>query len=59
MEQTVMMFMPIALIGIMKAMSPDFARNFATPAGIASTTIAVGLFVVSYFVGRKILNIKL
>ncbi|MEE3458285.1 MAG: type II secretion system F family protein [Candidatus Faecousia sp.] len=59
MEQTVMIFMPIALIGIMKAMSPDFARNFATPAGIASTTIAVGLFVVSYFVGRKILNIKL
>ena len=57
--KTVMMFMPIALIGIMKAMSPDFARNFATPAGIASTTIAVGLFVVSYFVGRKILNIKL
>lgn len=59
MEQTVMLFMPIALIGIMKSMSPDFAANFATPAGIASTTIAIGLFIVSYFVGRKILNIKL
>jgi tight adherence protein B len=59
MEQTVMIFMPVVLIGIMKSMSPDFAANFATPAGIASTTIAVGLFVVSYFVGRKILNIKL
>ena len=58
-EQTVMIFMPIGLIGIMKSMSPDFAANFATPAGIASTTIAIGLFIVSYFVGRKILNIKL
>ena len=59
MEQTVMIFMPVALIGIMKSMSPDFAANFATPAGVASTTIAIGLFIVSYFVGRKILNIKL
>lgn len=59
MEQTVMIFMPVGLIGIMKSMSPDFAANFATPAGIASTTIAIGLFIVSYFVGRKILNIKL
>lgn len=59
MEQTVMIFMPIGLIGIMKSMSPDFAANFATPAGVASTTIAIGLFIVSYFVGRKILNIKL
>lgn len=59
MEQTVMIFMPIALIGIMKSMSPDFAANFATPAGVASTTIAIALFIVSYFVGRKILNIKL
>ena len=59
MEQTVMIFMPVALIGIMKSMSPDFAANFASPAGVASTTIAIGLFIVSYFVGRKILNIKL
>ena len=59
MEQTVMIFMPIGLIGIMKSMSPDFAANFATPAGVASTTIAIGLFLVSDFVGRKILNIKL
>ena len=59
MEQTVMIFMPVGLIGIMKSMSPDFARNFATPAGVASTTIAIALFIVSYFVGRKILNIKL
>lgn len=58
-EQTIMIFMPIALIGVIKLMSPDFGDNFTTPAGLISTTIAIGLFVASYFVGRKILDIKL
>ena len=59
MEQNTMIFMPVALVGIIKLMSPEFAANFATPAGIAATTIAIGLFVVSFFVGRKILDIRL
>ena len=58
-EQTIMIFMPVFLIGVIKLMSPEFGDNFATPAGIASTTIAIGLFVASFFVGRKILDIKL
>lgn len=58
-EQTIMIFMPIILIGVIKVMSPDFGDNFTTPAGIISTTIAIGLFVASFFVGRKILDIKL
>jgi len=58
-EQTIMIFMPIILIGVIKLMSPEFGDNFTTSAGIISTTIAVGLFVASYFVGRKILDIKL
>ena len=58
-EQTIMIFMPIALIGVIKVMSPDFGDNFTTVAGIISTTVAVGLFIASYFVGRKILDIKL
>ena len=58
-EQTIMIFMPIILIGVIKLMSPEFGDNFTTSAGINSTTIAVGLFVASYFVGRKILDIKL
>ena len=57
-EQTIMMFMPIGLVGIMKMMSPDFANNFASPAGILATTFAVGLFVASYFIGNAVLNIK-
>ncbi len=57
-EQKIMMVMPIALIAIIKMMSPDFAANFTTPAGIIATTVAVGLFVASYFIGRTVLNIK-
>lgn len=58
MEQKIMIAMPIALIGMIKMMSPDFAANFVTPSGIMSTTIAIALFVVSYVVGKVILNIK-
>lgn len=57
-EQKIMIAMPIALIGVIKVMSPEFAANFVTPTGIISTTIAIGLFVVSYVVGKVILNIK-
>lgn len=57
-EQTIMICMPIALIGMIKMMSPDFAANFTTFTGILSTTIAIVMFVVAYFVGKAVLNIK-
>lgn len=57
-EQNIMIIMPIALIGIIKMMSPEFADNFTTLTGIASTTIAVIFFIISYFVGKAVLNIK-
>ncbi len=57
-EQNIMVVMPILLIGMIKLMSEDFAQNFVTPTGIISTTIAVGMFVASYYIGRKVLNIK-
>lgn len=57
-EQNIMVMMPIALIGIIKLMSPEFAKNFTTAAGIMATTIAVIMFVISYFVGKAVLNIK-
>lgn len=58
-EQTIMTVLPIALIAIIKMMSPEFATNFATPSGIISTTIAVIMFVVAYFVGKVVLAIKI
>lgn len=57
-DQKIMLVMPIALISIIKFMSPEFAANFATPTGIASTTIAVACFVGAYFLGKTMLDIK-
>ncbi len=57
-EQNIMVVMPILLIGMIKLMSEDFANNFTTPTGILSTTIAIGMFVASYFIGKAVLNIK-
>lgn len=58
-EQKIMTILPIALVAIIKLMSPEFAANFATGPGIVATTIGVVLFVTAYFVGNKILAIKI
>lgn len=57
-DQKIMLVMPIALISIIKFMSPEFAANFATPSGIAATTIAIVCFVGAYFLGKVMLDIK-
>ena len=59
MEQNIMILMPIALIGVIKMMSPEFAANFVTPTGIISTTISIVIFVIAYFVGKAVLDIKI
>lgn len=58
-EQNIMIVMPIALIGVIKMMSPEFAANFVTTTGIISTTVSIVIFVVAYFVGKAVLNIKI
>lgn len=59
MEQNIMILMPIALIGIIKMMSPEFAANFVSPTGIISTTISIVIFVIAYFIGKAVLDIKI
>lgn len=59
MEQNVMIVMPVVLIGAIKLMSPEFAANFVTPTGLVSTTISIVVFVVAYFIGKSVLNIKI
>lgn len=59
MEQNIMILMPIALISVIKLMSPEFAANFVSPSGIISTTFSIVIFVVAYFVGKKVLDIKI
>lgn len=55
----IMICMPIALIGVIKMMSPEFAANFTSTSGIISTTIAIVMFVIAYILGRKMMEIKL
>lgn len=59
MEQNIMILMPIALIGVIKMMSPEFAANFVTPTGIISTTVSIVIFAVAYFIGKSVLDIKI
>lgn len=59
MEQNVMLVMPIALVGLIKMMSPEFAANFVTTTGIISTTISIVIFVIAYFIGNAVLEIKM
>ena len=57
-EQNIMIVMPIAIIGMIKMMSPELADNFTTPIGIVSTTIGIALFLVARAVGKAVLDIK-
>ncbi len=57
-EQNMMLVMPVLLIGMIKLTSEDMAANFVTPVGIVSSTIAIVLFVISYLIGKKVLDIK-
>ena len=43
---------------MIKFSSAEFAANFVTPSGLAATTVALVMFVASYFVGRIVLDIK-
>lgn len=59
-EHSVMSIMPIALIIVMRFFGgSDQAATLHTPIGVISTTIAIGIFIAAYFVGKRILQIKL
>ena len=57
-EQNIMLVMPVVFIVIMKSMGGDLI-DLQSPIGILSVTIAIGIFVLAYFISKKILNIKL
>ena len=58
-DQMIMVVMPIILVGIIKLMSPEFASNFVSATGLISTTIAIGMFVAAYFIGKTLMDIKI
>lgn len=53
-----MCIMPIGIVAMLKLTNPSFAGNLATPVGVIVTTFAIGIFVIAYFWGQKIINIR-
>lgn len=53
-----MCIMPVMLVAMLKMSSSSFADNLASALGVVVTTLAIGLFVASYFWGRKIIDIR-
>ena len=57
-QHNAMCIMPIVLVALIKKMSSSFDENLASPIGVVATTVAVAIFVGSYFWGRKIIDIE-
>lgn len=57
-QHNAMCVMPIVLVAMLKMSSSSFADNLASALGVVVTTMAIGLFVASYFWGQKIIDIK-
>lgn len=56
-EQNAMLVMPVLFVALLKKMGSD-TIDLSSPTGRITTTVAIALFVVSYFLGKKILDIK-
>jgi tight adherence protein B len=57
-EQNAMMFMPILFVFLLKMLGKEVV-DLTSATGMVSTTIAVGIFVIAYFIGKRVLNIKI
>ena len=57
-QHNAMCLMPIALVGMLKLSSASFAANLSSFIGVIITTIAIAIFVASYFWGQKIIDIE-
>ena len=56
-EQNAMLVMPVIFVFLLKNMGSDMV-DLTSPTGRVTTTVAIILFAVAYFMSRKILNIK-
>lgn len=53
-----MMVVPVILMIMFRLMSTTFAAGFATFTGVVAITIAIFIFICSFLLGQKILNVK-
>lgn len=57
-EQNIMLVMPVIFILLMKSMGGDLI-DLSSPIGLMSVTASLVIYVLAYFVSKKILDIKL
>ena len=58
-EQMVMSLMPVGIILYLKLTSPGFLGVlYGNPFGICAMTMCLGIYVFSYWLGRKIVDIE-
>lgn len=57
-QMNVMMLIPPMLMMMLKASSSQFAQGFASFPGVLAISVAIGIFVVAYKMGMKILNVE-
>lgn len=57
-EMNIMLVMPVLFVIVMKSMGGGLI-DLSTPIGILSVTGALAIFILAYFAGQKITNIKL
>ena len=55
---TAMMVIPVIMVLLLKSMSSDFAAGFSSIVGVVAITIAIGIFVLAYKLGQKIMDVK-
>lgn len=53
-----MMIVPVVIVMMLRLMSSSFAESFATVGGVIANTVAIVIFVISYFMGMKILDVR-
>ena len=57
-EMNIMLVMPVLFIVVMKNMGAGLV-DLSSPTGLLAVTAALALFILAYFVGQKITDIKL
>lgn len=58
MQHDVMSIMPIGIVALLRYTNPAFADSFASPMGVLVNIVAIGIFLGSYVLGQKIMQIK-
>ncbi len=56
--QNIMLVMPLIIIVMLRSMGGGLV-DLSSPIGMISVTVAIGIFVIAYFISKKILDIKI